>query len=222
MLATAFSKYSPSDKLVLFASGVSNSGCVDNRQFFRESSLLSLTLDSLHPSQTLVYFSTCSIYDSSLSNNPYIEHKLEMEALLSTSPQSLVVRLPQLVGSNASPTTLVRYLVTCIRNEEPFALWINAFRNIIDVDDVAQIVLALMKDSVSHPKILNIANPVSVSVREIVACIEDVVGKRAIATYVDAGTSYHINTEYISPILEDLSMNFSSDYLPSVIAKYYS
>ena len=45
---------------------------------------------------------------------------------------------------------------------------------------------------------------------------------KAIATYVDAGTSYHINTEYISPILEDLSMNFSSDYLPSVIAKYYS
>lgn len=85
-----------SSNIVFFASGVSNSGEKRREAFDREAILLRNTIRS-YPSKILVYFSTCSVYECSLSM--YSLHKLKMEQFIQKNcEKSFIFRLPQVVG----------------------------------------------------------------------------------------------------------------------------
>lgn len=75
MVAKRFESYSQKDDFIIFASGVSNSKNSDLTAYQREAALLE-KLIAEYPGKTLVYFSTCSLYDPGEKGSLYYLHKL--------------------------------------------------------------------------------------------------------------------------------------------------
>jgi nucleoside-diphosphate-sugar epimerase len=222
LLAQAFvSTYSQRDDVCIYAAGVSNSTCTDTHEFSRERQRLSDALQQAKQVNPFVYFGTCSVDDPEARNTPYVQHKLAMERLASTHPHHLILRLPQVAGITPNPHTLLNYLYAKIARSEAFSLWQNAKRNIIDIDDVASIVRQLVADKTARNITLNIANPVSYPMTDIVSVMERIVGKRAIYDVVERGSEYPIDITFMLTVLNKTSVKFGEDYLEQVIGKYY-
>lgn len=222
MLATAFSPYyAQSRDVIIYAAGVSNSTCTDLREYERERARLSEALSHYPSADAFVYFGTCSVSDPKAEGSMYVRHKLAMEALVSHHPGHIIARLPQVAGKTPNPHTLLNFLYSHIARSERFTLYQNATRNIIDVDDVVAIVNTLLHDGLARQTTLNIANPVSCPIGQLVSTMEKVLGKPAVMDVVDEGGHYDIDTSLIMPVLTRLHMDFGNSYLERVINKYY-
>ncbi|MEO8332991.1 MAG: NAD-dependent epimerase/dehydratase family protein [Gallionella sp.] len=222
LLARAFAPtFSLRGDVCIYAAGVSNSACTDTQEFARERQRLAGALQQAGQADAFVYFGTCSVADPEASDTPYVQHKLAMERLVSSHPRHLILRLPQVAGKTPNPHTLLNYLYARISRSEAFRLWRNARRNIIDVDDVVAISSRLIADPAVRNIMLNIANPVSYPMADIVGAIEKAVGKRAIYEVVERGSDYPIDTRAILPTLSAAGVKFGDDYLDRVIGKYY-
>lgn len=222
LLAQAFaSQFSQRDDVCIYAAGVSNSSCADAQEFERERRLLSESLAKAKHVGVFVYFGTCSVADPEAQNTSYVQHKLAMEQLVAAHPSYLILRLPQVAGKTPNPHTLLNYLYARISRSEAFNLWSKAKRNIIDVDDVVAIASQFIADDSVRNVTFNIANPGNYSMVDIAAAMERVVGKRPIYYAVERGSEYTIDTSAPPPVLERAGVEFGSDYLDKVIAKYY-
>lgn len=222
LLAQAFSPaFALRDDICIFAAGVSNSGCNDFQEFTRERERLGYALQQAENIDAFVYFGTCSVADPESQTSPYVLHKVAMEKLVHTHKRNLIFRLPQVVGKTPNQYTLLNFLHAKILRSEPFNLWRNAKRNIIDVIDVAIIAEQLIANSLMRNTILNIANLENYPMAEIVTQMEHVVGKRAVYKAVERGSDYYIDTNPILPVLEKVNIKFDNGYLEKVIAAYY-
>lgn len=221
MIAKAFSRYAADDRVVLFASGVANSRTTDTREFEREQELLGRTI-ALCRDKLLVYISTCSVDDKDVAQSPYVMHKLNMEALIAHSVGTyLILRLPQVVGKSSNPHTLVNYLHDCIVRGKRFAVWRNAVRYLIDVEDVVQITSHLVDHTTVRNAAINIVSR-PYAIPDIVAVLERITGCRADCEFEDRGANYHIDGALSSQIAARLNITFDELYLESMLAKYYA
>jgi len=218
MIANAFSSFLSIQDVIIFASGVSNSQETTDEAFLREKILLTQSIEK-YRLQTFIYFSTCSIDDPSMGNNRYVCHKIEMEELLKQHHCYYIFRLPQVVGRTNSPT-LINTLSSRIKNKEPFELWSQSSRNIIDVRDVYRIASLLIEKKGSHNFIYNIAAPKSHSILEIVLTMEDILKQQANYTKINRGASYTIDTEILGKILDHNDIIFDNEYMQNIL-KYY-
>lgn len=206
-----------------FASGVSNSTCVDPNQFLRERQLLLRTMSTLDSAQTLIYFSTCSVYDSQLrSTSMYIKHKLALEGLVSRRKSYLIFRLPQVVGLTSNTFTLVNYFKKCMLENKLINIQKYAVRNIIDVYDVSEIANSIVDNPIYHNSIVNIANTFSIGVVALVEMLEKILNVQARCKLLESGSAYTIDTEISDKIALDLKIDFTDDYVRKVLSKYYS
>jgi nucleoside-diphosphate-sugar epimerase len=223
MLARAFSRHlANAADILVYAAGVSNSGCRDNREFAREAERLERHVAADGLGRTVVYFSTCSVDDPDARDTVYVGHKVAMEERVRRHPSHLVLRLPQVVGRTPNPHTLLNYLHARIARGERFEIWTGARRNVIDVDDVVGAVVAILGlDDASSARTLNIANSRSYSVHEIVTAVERVTGKRAIFDEVARGAEYTIDITQALPSFAIAGVRFDDDYLDRVVRKYY-
>ncbi|MEJ0107136.1 MAG: hypothetical protein WDO19_33435 [Bacteroidota bacterium] len=106
LIAKRFSSYQADNSYVIFASGVSNSSDKDIANFEREKKLLIKTIHE-HADKALVYFSTCSMYDNTLKNSFYVQHKIEMEETIKK-----ITRISIFSGFQTwpvKPATLIQY-----------------------------------------------------------------------------------------------------------------
>jgi nucleoside-diphosphate-sugar epimerase len=222
LLAHAFANhYLQREDVCIYAAGVSNSNCTDNREFAREQQRLNEALNLAKNVDAFVYFGTCSVIDPEVRNTPYVQHKLAMEQVARTHPQNLILRLPQVAGETPNPHTLLNFLYARISRSELFDLWNSAKRNIIDVDDVASIAHQLIVHDSVRNSTYNIANISNYSIVEIVSALEYVVKKPAVYEIVERGSEYPIDTTDILPVLEKVGIKFDSNYLEKTVAKYY-
>lgn len=222
MLAHAFTKsFSDLDGICIYAAGVSNSRCTDEREFARERIRLEEALRNDLAADAFVYFGTCSVYDESVRYTAYVRHKLEMESLVGSHPRYLIVRLPQVAGRTPNPNTLLNFLYSRIARSERFSLWLGARRNIIDVDDVAAVVRQIVLNPSARNIFYDVANVISYSLEEIVGSISEIVGKPAIYDAVNAGTAYDIDTSHTSEYVERADVVFGPFYLKQTLSKYY-
>ena len=221
MLARAFDSYRDHPSIVILASGVSDSTVTDVAQFEREQTLLVNTLDEQCKKQ-VVYFSTCSIVDPELSASSYVNHKLKMERLIQAHSSSyLVFRLPQVVGQGGNKNTLTNRLYSSIRSDERFQLWRNAYRYIIDVDDVLAIARYMIDRDEYVTRIINVAS-CRFSIFEIVRALGNVTQRSAVYTELDKGASYNIDCDEAHKVARLLNIRFDETYLHRVIRKYYA
>ncbi|MDX8394429.1 MAG: hypothetical protein R8K21_07600 [Mariprofundales bacterium] len=222
LLAKSFTPwFAERDDVCIYAAGVSNSACVDSKEFERERLRLLQSLEIAKNTDAFVYFGTCSVDDSYAYNTAYVQHKLAMEKLVAKHPKHLIIRLPQIAGKTPNPHTLLNYLFFKISTGKSFYLWNKAKRNIIDVDDISFIVQNVIDDPLKRNMIVNIANPVNYSIMEIVNAIEVVIGKNAVYVSKNKGSEYIIDIDLIRPLLNQAEVKFDNNYLNRIIAKYY-
>lgn len=210
LIATAMQSVHWAYDTVFYAAGVSNSECTDPDEFKRERNRIA---EPLLKSGLFVYFSSCGVVGNM---TPYLEHKLDMEELVKKRGNYLIIRLPIVAGHTPNPHTLLNFLYARISRSEKFKLWRGAYRNVIDIADVSDIVESLIRDGTVNETV-NVASPHNYPVAEIVRTFEEVTGKPAIYEAIERYDSYPIDTRRIS----GYETNFSGDYLFRTLKRYY-
>jgi nucleoside-diphosphate-sugar epimerase len=220
MIAKAFSFYGTSKDVLIFASGVSDSLETRGTAFKREAVLLQEWLAKVNAA-TFVYFSTCSIYDPTLVESPYVQHKITMEEIVRFKAENyLIFRLPQAVGKTTS-RTLIKYLFDMIQSGQQFEVWTTASRNLIDCEDIFKVCNYVLENRMFLNRTINIASTTKVSVPRIVEIIEEILNKKANIVPVSKGSSHDISLIDIQPVFEAIGIEFDEQYPERVIRKYY-
>jgi nucleoside-diphosphate-sugar epimerase len=218
LLGRAFSAYAGDDRFVIFASGVANSLATDPAAFAREHRLFAEVASRLGRA-CLVYFSTLSVLEPG-RRSAYVEHKLAMEDEVRRLASYLVVRLPQVVGRSDNPATLVNFLVQRILSGSEFELWVDARRNLIDVEDVVKIVGHILETGSIRNDTVAIASPFSLRAEDLVHMIEQILDKRAVTRKVHAGHAPPIDIARVLPLFGASGVHFPPDYVERVLRKY--
>lgn len=216
LIASQFSDVD-SDEVLFFASGVSNSSETDKAQFLREQKLIQNTLYQF-PEKLFIYFSTCSIYDSSKYNSPYVLHKLHMEELIKKrSSNYLLLRVSNAVGKGGNPNLLMNYLYRYYIQQQPLTIHQFATRNLIDVEDVKKIALSYIQKNINN-QIVNVAYTENFHILEIINGFENVFKTQAKIQLEPKGEHYSID---VSELDYEFKLKNKTSYLENLIRKYY-
>jgi nucleoside-diphosphate-sugar epimerase len=222
LIGQKFVSYKNNEEIIIFASGVSNSKNTDEYDYKREINLLKEIIKE-NSNKTLIYFSTCSIYDESENKSTYVIHKKEIEDYIQKNHKEYYIfRVSNLVGITKNKNTVLNYFFDQIKNGRHFQLWENAIRNLIDIDDMKLIVDSIINEVILKNKIINIANPISNSAKDIVKTVEDITMLKAQFSPIEKGVDFKIDISEILPIIKKLNINFGENYLKQLVQKYYS
>ncbi len=209
------------DGTVFFASGVSNSLETREEEFSREENLIKQTISN-NPEKTFVYFSTCSIYDSSKTGSDYVLHKLKMEQLVKHSCNKyLILRVSNAVGAGGNPNLLMNYLMRSVNNKETINVHTKATRNLIDAEDIKNITFQLLeKDELN--RIINVAYIQNYAIIEILEIIERFYNKKLELNLIKSGSGYDINVPDVESYFKINGLTDKESYLCKILEKYYS
>lgn len=209
------------ENIIFFASGVSNSLETKKEEFLREENLIKKTIAE-NPNKIFIYFSTCSIYDSSKAESQYVLHKLKMEQIIiQLCPQYLILRLSNAVGNGGNPNLLMNYLVRSVKNNEIINVHTKATRNLIDVEDIKNITNQLI-DKQYFNKIINIAYPENYTIIEILEIMEKFYQTKLYLNLVKSGSGYAIDTHDVESYFIQHALTNKETYLHKILEKYYS
>lgn len=221
LVARTFERYNNNDKVLVYASGVSDSKCEDNKEYNRERDLLEDTINSNH-SKHIIYISTCSIYNPAVQSTAYVKHKLKMEGIVKELAKNYnVFRVSNLVGETRNSKTVFNFFKNHVKSGKHFFLWVNAYRNLIDSDDFYKIAQYAIEHAEYHNRIVNIANTTSYKVSDIIKELENFYKVEANYTELPKGEPFAIDTSDVHRIMQGLNLNFDeSTYLHKLVAKY--
>ena len=209
------------ENIIFFASGVSNSLETKKEEFLREENLIKKTIAE-NPNKVFIYFSTCSIYDSSKAESQYVLHKLKIEQIIiQLCPQYLILRLSNAVGNGGNPNLLMNYLVRSVKNNEIINVHTKATRNLIDVEDIKNITNQLI-DKQYFNKIINIAYPENYTIIEILEIMEKFYQTKLYLNLVKSGSGYGIDTHDVESYFIQHALTNKETYLHKILEKYYS
>lgn len=209
------------ENTIFFASGVSNSLETRVEEFLREENLIKSTITE-NANKIFVYFSTCSIYDSSKTGSDYVLHKLKMEQLIKKScKQFLILRVSNAVGKGGNPNLLMNYIVRAVKNDETINVHTKATRNLIDVDDIRNVTFDLLKNQ-SLNKIINVAYLKNYSILEILEIVEKFYDKKINSNLLKSGSGYDINIPDIESYFTENNLINKENYLLEILKKYYA
>jgi hypothetical protein len=93
------------DDLVFFASGVSNSSCVDEKEYERELNLLKTIPNDRH----VVYFSNLGIY---YKKDRYTQHKIDIEEYIRCNYKSYTIVRIEVCEWVKTPHTILNFFKT--------------------------------------------------------------------------------------------------------------
>lgn len=221
LVAKRFESYSRNNDFLVFASGVSNSKTKNPEAYDREMKLLKDSVQKCN-TQSLIYFSTCSIYDPQEKESIYVKHKLDIEDFIKKRvKQYHIFRISNLAGISSNPNTLLNFFFNHIKNGVNFDLWTNACRNIIDVDHAYLIIDHILKRNLFPNRVINIANPVNHRVKKIIETIETFLNIKSNYIEIEKGTCFEIDISPIQHIIQELGIRFGPGYLRYLLNKYY-
>jgi nucleoside-diphosphate-sugar epimerase len=222
LVARRFGLYNNEDNFLVFASGVSNSKTQNPGAYNREMKLLEEAVQK-YDNRSLVYFSTCSIYDPQEKASAYVQHKLHIEDFIQTNlKQYHIFRVSNLAGISSNPNTVLNFFFNHVKNGVNFDLWTKACRNIIDVDHTYLIIDHILKQNLFPNQIINIANPVNHQVKKIIEAVETFLNIQSNYIEIDKGACFDIDTSPIQPIIQKLEIPFGPEYLRDLLNKYYT
>ena len=221
MVGKRFYSYSEEDKFLIFASGVSNSKTTNQEVYDREIKLLRQTVRE-YGDKSIIYFSTCSIYDPDEKNSEYVRHKQNIEEFIQANARQYnIFRVSNLAGHSSNPNTVLNFFYYHIKNDINFNLWIRACRNLIDIDDAYLIIDYILKNHLFPNQIVNIANPVNHAVKEIIAAIELFLNIKSNYIEIAKGNCFDIDISLMKPVADDLEIKFNPGYLNGLLRKYF-
>lgn len=207
--------------VVIFASGVSNSLETSKESFLREEMLVENTINE-HPNSLFVYFSTCSVYDSSKTTSQYVNHKLYIENLIKEkTTKHLILRVSNAIGNGGNPNLLLNYLFRSAINKEEILIQKNAKRNLIDVDDLRNITESIINRKIFNTTI-NIAYLYNFSIIDIVSALEKFTKLPLQLKFEDSGQEYNINLDYAKDYFIEQNKLNKELYLENLFHRYYA
>ena len=117
------------DDLVFFASGVSNSSCVDEKEYEREFNLLKTVSADKH----IVYFSNLGIY---YKQDRYTQHKRDVEEYIRNNYKSYTIVRIEVCEWATTPNTILNFfkkqlsqgIEPTIQNTTRYVLSVDEFK----------------------------------------------------------------------------------------------
>jgi nucleoside-diphosphate-sugar epimerase len=219
-IAKGFQKIDRED-IIIFASGVSNSKSSDKVQFLREEFVLKKTILENDPHKLLIYFSTYSIDDPSIANSQYVKHKKAMEAVVQLSGKPyLIIRTSNVVGESNNPFTIANYLFNKIVKEERFELWVNATRNLIDIEHLCRMVETILAEKLRNETVYLVC-PIDYDIFTIVDVFCTVMGKNALYSKKKKGSFFSCNKSLSTRLFYQLGIP-TERYLEILLNRYYN
>ncbi len=199
----------------VFAAGISNSLEKDETKYTREETELSEFV-GCYPAERIIYFSS---FVAVAGETRYALHKRKMESIISRAASDfLVLRLPQVVGPTQN-VTLISYLVQAARTGETIAIHQNAFRSLVDVDDVGRIISLLIDKNVTR-EIIAVGPPHPLPILDIVKEIEKVLGVQINRRLIDDGDQQCADLTRIRELLNPDDPLLKDSYQRVVLEKY--
>ena len=218
LVAKGFKVYEKNENVIIFASGVSNSTEKRKKEFEREFSLLkTLKINN----EVLVYFSTCSIFDQSLKNTPYVLHKKEMENYITNNLKNYIIfRLPTLVGDTSNPNTLFNFFYNKILSGESIPAYKKAFRYLVDIDDISKLLPQIIDDEKNWKKSINVVFKKPLSTLKIIEVIEKELNLSANIELYDRGDNFIIDNKYFLRLITLNGHKVEANYNSNILKKY--
>lgn len=213
-LAQVFYKYKDNGNVVIFASGVSNSSCTEQREFDRERKLLETILKD-NFDKKFVYFSSCALSADEYPKNSYYVHKTHMESIVKKlSDKYFIIRLPQLFGNLKLHNTLINYIYHAIKSDIIMDVYSDAYRYVIEIEDVCRLVDSYLVNGILCSTI-DLANPYRYKVLEIVGIFENLLNKKANITIIQKQDKYILDLSKLNSYIQENNINieFGEDYL---------
>tara|TARA_B110000046_G_scaffold184520_1_gene223222 strand:- start:2083 stop:2760 length:678 start_codon:yes stop_codon:yes gene_type:complete len=218
LLAKNFSKYRDNPSIIFFVSGVSNSS--ENRvaEFDREKDLLN-SIAKKYSVKTLVYFSTCALYDNYFLPNAYLKHKIEVENWIKKNVLKFYIfRVPQIIGSK-NESQLLGFINSKIKTGKKFDLF-DIERNLIDLNYIVKVVEYIITNNIFKNQCLNISYPENIRVTKIVSIFENIHNKKANFDIKKINGFFKIENKKLMHIYGNLDL-ILPDYYESKLELYY-
>jgi len=210
------------DKYLFYVNGISNSVIHEiPENNFEYDEIMQLAEDI--EDRIFVYVSTTQVNVQENHSRPYVRHKFKMECLVKDSFSNyLVVRTSNLVGNNPWNThTLFNFLYNALMAGREISVVESAMRNILDADHFTDLFDYYLKNEYHKNHIINIINPVTFNMAEILKAFEVVFNKSFLKNHVEDSIAYFDAPAGLSLLLlENCDINLDN-YLSTVIKKYY-
>jgi nucleoside-diphosphate-sugar epimerase len=217
LVASYFEQYATSDlknNYIIFASGISSSINVTDKNIKREFDLLESILNNTEEKK-FIYFSSSFV---GVVESVYYNHKLSVEQyIMNSTDNALIVRIPQLVGCGGNVENLFNFLVHNIKNSLQITTTNKTFRSLLDVYDLVRFV-----DSCKWLKgIINFSHVEIISVVDMCNIIGDVVGILPILNVINNEPQILIpkNTNIVEHTIKNMNIDIIG-YNKKVIQKY--
>ena len=212
-------------KIVIYAAGVSNSKSKDKKKFLRERKKIQTFLNNHNKEHLFIYISTTSVLDNYLKKDKYTRNKIIIENLIKKSLNNfLILRLSQIVGKSNNPHTLTNFIYRKILSEQRFKVWSNVKRNLIDIDDLIKIVKQIISTKLKPGNVINILNPNSIYVKEIVNIMGKIVKKNPKYILLEYKPKKKGNLKIQSSSKFNLNIKKyfkDKNYFKNILKKYY-
>lgn len=132
LIASSFLDYKDDDRYLIFASGVSSSSNILEKEFLKEKDLISRYYGT---KSKFIYFSSTLIDKESA----YFRHKREMEKIVSENMESYIIfRLPNIIGFGGNSRNIFNFFKESIENGKSLEI-IKSTRSLVDVEDLKKI-----------------------------------------------------------------------------------
>ncbi len=221
LLARAFASFEEDERVLVFASGVSNSSSATEADYARERDLL---LEQQGTRSRLVYFGTCSLFDPTLQDSGYIRHKVRMEELIrSRFVDHIILRLPNVVGHTANPHTLCNHIRDHILSGRTIHVQVKACRYLIGADTISTVCTPLLTSGSLVGRTVNVCYDRPVHIPELVSAMERLLQKKAVIQEMDSGSCYEVdNREFKQHWLSEQQTPWpDADEWIRMLARYY-
>jgi nucleoside-diphosphate-sugar epimerase len=210
------------DDLTFYANGISNSVLEEiprnNIELIEINEIANNNQD-----RTFVYFSTSQVNSVFNHSRAYVQHKLLAEELVKSHFEKyLVVRTSNLVGHNPWNThTLFNYLSNALKADERITINPLVIRNFLDANHFT-ILLRTYLQNYSTNKIIEIVNPVSYTMDEIIREFEKFFCKRFLVerSAVNDFAVFDLNTGLSLELFAQFDIG-TENYIPGLLKKYY-
>lgn len=220
MLAKGLNVFKGDKKVLIFASGVSNSKETNAIEYNREFQLLKFNIEK-YPNLKFIYFSTCSIFDDSIVGTPYVTHKIHMENYISENCSSYVVfRLPNVIGLSANQNTFFNFFKSNILSGNTIKIQEAAARYLIDMRHLSKILPLMIYDEHLANTVMNVAFNNQMLVTDIIELYEKILNLKAKKVIVPGGSAYSINNGDFLNFLNKNSIKQPNNYNYQILQYY--
>ena len=225
-IAKNFRKIQIPKEYIIYAAGVSNSKLKNKKKYKFEVNVFKKFLKKVSQDKTIIYISTLSVNNKELKNDLYVQNKLIIENLVKKNLISFIIlRLPQIVGKNKNKNTLTNSIYNLISKNKEIKLWKGSIRNIIDIDDLKLIIEKYLNNKPLKNSIINIYNPTSIKIENLVNIFEKIlikISKITISTQRNKNINYRLLNKVSCLKKKYYKSLLIKNYYEKTIRKYYA